>query len=121
LAKEPQRPAFLQKAIEAAIGKDQSFGCPEDPAGKRFPLLWEWLTTWRAGELYVKTPPQITIRLGPGGALATVTDRDLAKALDVSFLNLEDVFTAIEAALSSPNPAVRHIGKNEPKIRKRKT
>lgn len=121
MAKEKQRPAFLQSAIEAAIGKEQQFGNPKDPAAERWPLLWEWLTTWKAGDLFVKTPPTITIRLGPGGALASVTDRDLAKALDVSFLDLGDVFDAIERAMASPNPALRNIGKNEPKIRKRKT
>jgi hypothetical protein len=121
LAKEQKRPAFLQAAIESAIGKDQQFGCPNDPAATRWPLLWEWLTTWKAGELYVKTPPTITIRLGPGGVLASVTDRDLAKALDVSVVNLGDVFDALEAQMSSSNPAVRNIGKNEAKLRKRKT
>jgi len=119
--KEPNKVSFLQRAIEQAIGKDQSFGCLDDPAAERWPLLWEWLTSWRAGDLYVKTPPTITLRLGPGGALASVNDRDIAKALDVSFLHLADVFDAIEQALSSPNPAVRNIGRNEPKIRKRKT
>lgn len=115
------KPGFLQAAIEQAIGHDQSFGCDKDPARERWPLLWEWLTMWKAGDLYIKTPPTLTIRFGPGGVLASVTDRDLAKALDVSVLHLADVFDAIEKEMASPNPSIRNVGKNEPKLRKRKS
>lgn len=121
MADQPKRPAFLQKAIEQAIGKDQSFGLDNDPAAKKWPLLWSWLTQWEAGRNYVKTPPTLTLRLCPSGVLAAVSDRDLGKAVDVACPFLPDVFDAIEKALADPNCAVRNIGKGESKLRKRKT
>jgi len=118
---ERRRPAFLQKAIEQAIGHDQSFGRDDDPARERWPLLWDWLSTWEVGKNNVKTPPTLTVRLGPDGVLASVSDRDLGKAGDVAFPHLSDVFDVIEKGLADGTLSVRNIGRGETKIRKRKT
>jgi len=121
MATESKRPGFLQRAIEQAVGKEQKFGRDDDPAVKKFPLLWGWLSTWEADKNNIKTPPGISIRLAPEGVLVSISDRDLARAVDVSCPHLEDVFKVMEAALGDPNCPVRIIGKGEPKIRKRKT
>jgi len=121
MASEDKRPTVLQRAIEQAIGHEQSFGREDDPAAKKWPLLWQWLTTWEVGKNNVKTPPTITVRLGPDGVLASVNDRDLGKALDATCPHLGEVFQALEKMMASENPTIRNIGKGEPKIRKRKT
>lgn len=121
MAEQQKRPAFLQRAIEQAIGNEQSFGREDDPAAKKWPYLWNWLTTWEVGKNNIKTPPSITIRLGPDGVLCSVSDRDLGKAVDVALPHLADCFNAIEEALAGGKVAVRNIGRGETKVRKRKT
>jgi len=121
MSDQDKRPGFLQRAIEQAIGHDQNFGREDDPAAKKWPLLWEWLSQWEVGKNYVKTPPTLTIRLGPDGCLASVNDRDLGKAGDVNFPHLAGVFDAIERGLRDGTITVRNLGKGEAKIRKRKT
>jgi hypothetical protein len=115
------RPSPMDRLIQQAIGADRSLGREDDPARKKYPQLWLWLSTIYAGRDHVKQPATITIRLGPEGALATLTDRDLAVSMDVSVPHLADVLAALEAALSQAAPPIRSWGKSEPKLRRRKS
>lgn len=112
---------FLDRLIQQTIADKRSLGKEDDPARERWPNLWEWLTKTTAGSNHVKDPATLTIRVGPEGALASLNDRSLGYALDVACPHLVDVLDAVERELASPDPAIRVLGKGEPKVRKRKS
>jgi hypothetical protein len=116
-----KRTSALSRVLEAALGEERPVGRPDDPARERYPALWEWLTlsTDPKGDFLI-TPATISIQLGPEGVLATVTLRDLKYSCGAATHNLDDVFAALEAALTSENPPIRTWGKDEPNLRKKR-
>ncbi len=110
----------MDRLIQQAIGADRQLGRDDDPGRRKHPTLWLWLATIYAGRDHVKQPATVTIRLGPEGVLATLTDRDLAVSLDVACPHLADVLAALEAALTGPAPPLRSWGRKEPQLRKRR-
>jgi hypothetical protein len=118
MAKERQL-SMIDRMLEQAIGKHLDVGSECEPMRASHPLLWQWLATVYVGEDYIKTPPAITITLVPGGVSARVTDRDLAKSLEVTCDSLGKVFDTLEQALNSPTTLVKILGKREPRLRKR--
>ena len=117
---EERPPTRMERLIAQAIGADRSLGRDDDPARKKYPQLWEWLSVIYAGKDHVKQPAVITIRLGPEGVLATLTDRDLAVSLDAACPFLGGVLEALEAQLTQAAPPIRTWGRKEPQVRKRK-
>lgn len=120
MAKDNGRLSPLDRLIAQALGGERVLGAESDPAAKDYPQLWRWLTLTTAGPDHVKQPATITIRMGPEGVLATLTDRDMAASVDVACLHLSEVYAALEKALNSGITGVRSWGKSEPKLRKRK-
>lgn len=114
------KPSALDRAIQQAIGQDRSLGRDDDPARKKYPTLWDWLSRLYVGRDHVKTPATLTVRLGPEGVIVTLTDRDLSCSFDVACNHLQDALAAIEAALSGPSPPMRSWGRKEPQLRKRR-
>ena len=114
------RPSALDKQIQAAIGQDRRLGNPDDPARKRYPVLWDWLSRIYAGRDWIKQPATLTLSLGTEGVIATLTDRDLCCSCGVAVATLAEVFAALEAALTAPNPPIRSWGRKEPQLRKRR-
>lgn len=118
---EPVRLSALDRALQKALGEGLVFGLPSDPARTQFPALWDWLSRAYVGRDSLKQPATLTIRLGPEGVIASLTDRDLSASLDVGCAHLGDVFSHLEQTLQGPNPPIRNWGKKEPKLRKRKS
>jgi hypothetical protein len=116
-----EKPSALDRVIQSAIGDERVLGRGTDPTKEKYPNLWDWLSRHYVGREHVKQPATLTIRLGPEGALATLTDRDLSVSIDVAAPHLDDVYEAIEAALVSNCPPIRSWGKKEPQLRKRKS
>jgi hypothetical protein len=117
-----ERPlSALERQLAQALGDGREFGHPEDPARMEFPLLWEWLSRAYVGREHLKQPAVILLRLGPDGALATLSDRDLACSLDVGSQSLLDLFRALETALARPDCPIKVWGKKEPQLKKRKS
>lgn len=110
----------LDRALLQAAGEGQKFGREDDPARERFPNLWQWLTTVYVGRDNLKQPATLTVRAGPEGFIATLTDRDLAVAVDASSPQLQGLFAEIERLLASETPPIRTWGKREPNLRRRK-
>ena len=118
MAKE-NKLSFVERLVMQATGNGQTIGHHDDPARAKWPLLWEWLSTLYVGAERVKSAPTISLNLTPSGVVVRVTDRDLARSVEVSCNNLEEVFATLEANLSSANPSMKIIGKREPRLRKR--
>jgi len=112
--------SFMHRLIAEATGDGLVVGNADDPAAARWPALWEWLSTTAVGVKYVKTPPALTINLIPGGITARISDRDLARNLEITFQSLSEVFDKLEEALQSPSTLVKIYGKREPHLRERK-
>jgi hypothetical protein len=119
MGSEPQL-SHLDRLVQQAMGADRKLGSEDDPARKKFPALWEWLSRIYVGRDNIKQPAVLSIRLGPQGVLVTLTDRDLSVSFDMSCAHLQDTFAAMEAAIVAPNPPMRNWGKREPSVRKRK-
>jgi hypothetical protein len=118
---KPRKLSALERVLSQAIGDGQKFGRDEDPARVNWPNLWAWLTTIYVGRDSLKSPAVLTIRMGPEGAIASLTDRDLAVALDASSATLEGIFAEVERLLASETPPIRVWGKREPTVRRRKS
>lgn len=120
--REPRKPlTAFERAVQNALGEERSFGSEADPARMTFPALWQWLTSAYVGPEHLKTPPTISITLGPEGVLVRLVDRDLAATVQANCPFLADSFLALESALTSSNPPVVSWGRKEPNLRKRKS
>lgn len=120
MAKEKeQHVSALQRAVETAMGQGRTLGSEDDPAIEAYPALWLWLSQVYIGMDRLRSPSTITVNLGPQGVLASVSDRDLCVACGATCKHLDDVFKALEAALTSEVPPIRSWGKKEPRLRKR--
>lgn len=104
-----------------AMGENKVMGHQDDPAANKYPNLWEWLSKVYVGRDKLKTPASLSIRLGPEGALATLTDRDLGYSVEATSPSLEGLFAAIEKQLSDNPAALKQWGKKESNLRKRKS
>lgn len=121
MAKEPKKLSALDRAIQQAMGEGRSVGSEDDPARERWPNLWEWLARIYVGEDRMMQPGSISIMLGPEGAIATVSNRDLQMRVPVATPHLGDVFDALEKELAKERPNIQSWGKTEPRLRKRKS
>lgn len=120
MAKSDKRVSALDRLIQEAAGDGKVLGRDDDPAAKEFPDLWQWLATVYVGRDHIKQPSTITIRLGPGGVLASLVDRDLSVSVDATCPHLAGVFTALQQALTGDAPPVKSWGRREPHLRKRR-
>lgn len=111
----------LDRAILAAVGEGRTVGRDDDPAATKYPEVWKWLTqTADAANNYVLQPAVLSVQLGPEGVIASLNHRDLKVSCKVVCLALEDVWPALEAALTGENPPIVSWGKDEPRLRKRR-
>lgn len=120
MGKPADHVSAFDRAVQSAIGDDRPLGNPADPARERYPELWRWLSTVYVGKDRLKQPATLTIRLGPGGVLASLTDRDLCITVEVSVPELADTLAQVEAQLTAGNPVIRSWGNKEPQLRKRR-
>lgn len=120
MAKTSARVSALDRLTMEAMGEGKVLGNEEDPARSRTPELWRWLSTVYVGRDYIKAPATLSIRLGVGGVLVSLIDRDLSASIDATCGCLEGALDAIESALTSDNPALKSWGRKEPHLRKRR-
>jgi len=120
LGKPGKALSALDKAILTAVGQEKKLGLDNDPAKTAYPCLWDWLTRTGEGTEFIMQPASISIQLGPEGVFATITHRDLQVTCSVACERLDDALTALESALSDPHPPIKHWGKQEPLLRKRR-
>jgi len=120
MADKERKPSALERALDAVIGAGMKIGLDSDPARKKYPQLWQWLTMTGEGTEFLMQPAGISINLGPEGVFLSLTHRDMGVTCTISCTHLDDAFAALEAALSSPNPPIRTWGKTEPSLRKRR-
>jgi len=106
-----RRLSALDRVIIRAVGDGRTVGLEDDPARTDYPAVWEWLTKIEAKD-YVMQGATIAIQLGPEGVLVTITHRDLKASCSVACPYLSQVYEALQAALSSPNPPIRSWGKD---------
>jgi len=115
----PKRLSALDRAIQTAMGTGRALGREDDPFRLAYPSVWDWLTRIYVGTNQVRTPATISVRLGPEGALVSMRDVDLGVSVSAACPNLNDVFAALEAALTADVPAIQSWGRKEPRLRKR--
>lgn len=101
----------LERMLQSATASRQSLGSVDDPMKARCPLLFHWLTNVEAGPKHLKEPGRLTIKATPGGFLVTLTDESLAVAIDASSETIDGLWPSLEAALTSPAPALRTWGR----------
>jgi hypothetical protein len=94
---------------------------PDDEAPKRWPILWELLTTRYPDDERVVAPARLSIAWGMGTWIVSVSSADLRMKLDAYSHTLVGAFDAWEAEASKPEPVWRTWGREEPEIRKRKS
>jgi len=109
----------LQRLVQQSIAENVPLGNDEDQAQVDWPTLWEWLSNIDAGKEHVMEPGRLTIALQPGGVSVQLNHRGLAYVCECHCPCLADCFSALEAALSGPNPPLREMGRGRQKIRKR--
>lgn len=120
-AKKKDRPLSpLQRMVAQAMGEDRTFGAENDPAKERYPALWEFLATVYVSETRMKTPCKLTVQLGPGGVICSLTDPDMKQSLQVAFPHLVNLLEEMERAAADPLAPWKSWGKGEPELRKRK-
>lgn len=98
-------------------------GLPDDPDSRRtMPILWSFLTRRDASGDLSKEPATISIRLGLGSWLVTLTDPSLEVSLAAAAPVLADALEHLEEACRNPSaawaPWKRSRGKFE-KVNKR--
>lgn len=109
----------LDRAVQTAMGEGRAVGNDEDPARKKYPALWEWLSRIYIGIGHVRQPATVSVTLGPCGVLVSVSDKDLGVSCGAVCPNLDEAFQALEDALSAEVAPIRSWGKKEPRLRKR--
>lgn len=91
---------------------------PDDPdSQKELPILWSFLTRRDVDGKLAKEPAAITIRLGLGQWLVTLTDQSLEVSMTAVVPVLSQALESLEEAISSPaapwQPWKRSKGKFE--------
>ena len=114
------KPSAIDRLIQSTIGEGREVGAMDDPAKQKYPELWKVLSTIYVGRDWIKTPATLTIKLGPGGVVLTLTDRDLRSSKTVLCRNLEDMLKALEADLNDMTKGWTTWGKGEPQLKKRR-
>ncbi len=111
----------LDRMLLQALGEGRTVGLADDPARKLYPTLWDWLSKTDGGTDFILQPAILSVQLGPEGALASMTHRDLKVSCSVACPYLADFLACLEAALSSSNPPLRSWGKDpQVQLKKRK-
>lgn len=81
-------------------------GLPDDPDSRRLmPILWSFLTRRDASGDLAKEPATISIRLGLGSWLVTLTDPSIEVSLAAAAPVLADALEHLEEAARNPSAA----------------
>jgi hypothetical protein len=95
----------LTVLVERRLGDDQ-LSLPDDEASRRaLPILWSFLTRREATGTLSKEPASITIRLGLGSWLVTLSDPAIEVSLTASSTALAGCLEQLEEAARSPSAA----------------
>jgi hypothetical protein len=95
---------------------------PDDLESERsLPLLWSFLTRREALDEYVKETAQVSIRVGLGEWLVTLTDPTLQVSCVVSSAKLMGCLQSWEEVASSPHGVWSPWRGSEGKLRKKNT
>jgi len=119
--KKDRKLSAVERLIAKSIGDGRTLGRDDDPARDKYPDLWDFLTRWIVSSKEMKSPATLSIKAGPEGFVATISDRDMQLGLDVAIPHLGELLDRIEAAIGDPNTAWKNWGRKEPKFRKRNT
>jgi hypothetical protein len=118
--KNGKKLSALDRAIQTAMGEGRHVGADDDPAAKKYPQLWEWLSRiYLPGDL-MRQPSSLTITLTPTGVQVSVYDRDIGQSVVTTCAHLDDAIKTMEEELNKDNPQIRNSGKKEPQLRRRK-
>lgn len=109
----------LDRLIQRAIGKNLTFGSPDDEAQLSHPLLWTWLTCTDAGPDWIKDPASLKVRAAPTGFIVTLSDECLGYSVESASPTLLGIFDALEAILKLPDVPIRQWPDHKPRVRKR--
>lgn len=110
----------FDRIAQSAVGAGLVVGDVDDPVAKECPQLWRWMSETSAGDDHVKEPATLTVKLVPGGVLASLGDRTFGVSIDASCTTLSSVWQALEAVLCSPAPPIRQWPKHEIQLRKKR-
>lgn len=107
----------LSMLLTRRLGSDLD-RLPDDPESLRsLPVLWSFLTRRDVNGKLAKEPATVTIRLGLGAWLVSITDPSLEVSLTTSAPVLAEALQALEEAARSPlaawSPWKRSRGKFE--------
>lgn len=105
------------------IGRAQRDGVqlPADSvAREKYPTLWEFLTTRYPDQNHVVEPARLSIGLGMGCWIITVSHSDYRTKLEASAATLDEAFAAWELAATASDAPWKTWGKGEITLRKRR-
>lgn len=109
----------IERLIQLRLS-DQSFSLPGDDTSQTlYPVLWQFLTRRDVNGTLAKTPASISIRLGLGDWLVTLSDPSLEVSLTVNVAVLSEALQCLEKAVSSTRAAWQPWKGSEGKFTKR--
>lgn len=92
----------LDRLLSQRLSDDVG-GLPDDDDGrKQLPTLWSFLTRRQVDDKTRKELAAISIRLGLGAWLVTLTDQSLQVSMSTSSLTLADCLGQLEKACADP-------------------
>lgn len=95
----------LENLIRMRLGGETS-SLPDDSSGmNQFPILWSFLTRRDVNGNLAKEPASISIRLGLGAWMVTLTDPSLEVSLTATTSVLADALEQLEQAAARPSAA----------------
>lgn len=100
----------LEKLFPKGKKGEVSKGYQNGDLAKRYPFLWELLTVkvYRDGSM--RMPAAVAITVGRFGIVATLNERQERCSTSVEVLTFDEIFDALEAKISGPNPGFREWG-----------
>jgi hypothetical protein len=104
VAKSPQSDP-LSALLERRLGEGQASLPDDDVSRHNLPVLWSFLTRREASGNLSKEPASITIRLGLGSWLVTLSDPSLEVSLTASATALSGCLEQLEVAARSSTAA----------------
>jgi len=120
MAKE-RRDAVDKSLVARVLHRQTTEEVPSDEeALTRWPTLWSLLTTRYPDEHHVIEPASLTVRMGAGTWLWSVTSRDLKCSFSGFGFSLSGILDNVETELQKPDVQYRRVGKGDLNLRKRK-
>jgi hypothetical protein len=95
----------LSALLERRLGDGQAALPDDDVSRRNLPVLWSFLTRRDAAGNLSKEPAAVTIRLGLGSWLVTLSDPSLEVSLTACASALSSCLEQLEAAARSPYAA----------------